>query len=100
MSIINRSLVHKVSKHILEGALGELGVQDRLQSDAVLSVAEVEALLTKVYKHLFERSVVEEYTELALNWVLKCYDWYGGIQFQIVVLILLYSYPAVDGPAV
>lgn len=66
-----------VQKHTLEQALIELGVEDRMQGDNVLSVAELEALLAKVFVRLsLDHSTAEECTELTLNWVLRCCDRY------------------------
>lgn len=69
-----------VQKHILQQALRELGVEDRLQNENVLSVAELGVLLAKIFVRLnhvgLDHSVVEECTELTLNWVLRCCDRY------------------------
>ena len=54
-------------------------MEDRSQNNQLLSVVEIEMLLTKSFLRLSEDSLGEECTQVALNWLLKCYDRYGTI---------------------
>ena len=68
-----------VSKYHLERAFFELGLASP-QNTEVLSVQELEALLSKLF-HLAERGRAQFIrpdlcTEITLSWLLKCLDRY------------------------
>ena len=68
-------VVNLVSRHVMEQAFSELGL-DRAQNSGVLTIAEVGSILNKMFQ-LSEREEFmqpERSTELALNWALRCFD--------------------------
>lgn len=68
--------VSKIHKNVLESALLEIGLSED-RNDNVMSVAEVEALLSKLFNRIDssqDRHACEMLIELTLGWVLKCYD--------------------------
>ena len=71
-------VVNLVSRHVMEQAFSELGL-DQAQNSGVLAVAEVGSILNKMFR-LSERDEFmqpEKSTELALNWALRCFDRWG-----------------------
>lgn len=63
--------------HVMVQALDEMGLSQS-QNSGVLTVVELEALLNKLFqlaqKDRADLLEPEKCTEVALNWILKCYD--------------------------
>jgi len=65
-----------VSKHVMEEAFRELGL-DQSQNSGVLTAAEAESVLNKMFQLSHtdgDKFEPELCTELTLNWILKCFD--------------------------
>ena len=70
-------LVNAADMHVMVRAFDEMGL-GLSQNNGVLTVAELESLLNKLFQ-LSQRDRAEfvepeKCTELTLNWLLKCYD--------------------------
>lgn len=61
---------------VLDEMLTDLGFDET----STLFVSEVEALFSKLFSSVvnFDLSLIEQSTELSLNWALKCYDRLGS----------------------
>ena len=69
--------VSKVHNNVLESALREIGLGED-QNKVVITVAEVETLLSKMFSRV-NSSKTDQFNyelsiELSLGWILKCYD--------------------------
>ena len=69
--------MNTVHENVLESALREMG-SSKDQRSEVMSVAEIEALLSKVFNRVnssqSDRQSCELSIELTLCWILNCYD--------------------------